>query len=689
MFPVLKRHRASAMLLALCAGIAPASIAQSPAPAAPTIASPKQIPVEHFFRKPSMRVPVLSPSGDKIAMLVPAKDGRIGLAVADVATPNKFVGVAQFDDGDVNDVYWVSDNRLVFDAVDLQKALGDQADGEGLYAVDADGRNYVQLIQRNWDERRALSQTQNTRDPLKANHVFRSVLQDGSDDVLVMRYEVFDQRNGAINATLLRLNTRTQGFRRAYGGDVPDGTSSYVMGPDHQLRLAIASDGKRAQQVYWRESGSSNWTDLGKQDLFQSEEATWSPVGVDQDNRLYVRAVDASSPGETTALFRYDIKRRKIEDKPVLSTPGFDVPDDALIFDRAAQRLIGLRYEQETTGVAWLDSGMRGIQAKVDAQLKSTNNLLGCSRCIDAEHLIVTAYSEVQPAVYFLYERATDKLTLIAQARPWIDSRQMAAQDFQRIKARDGMEVPVYVTKPKGKGPWPTVVLVHGGPYLRGVEWRFSPSAQFLASRGYLVVEPEFRGSTGYGHTLFHAGWKQWGLKMQDDITDATRWAIDQGLADKDRIAIAGASYGGYATMMGLVREPELYKAGINWVGVTDIDLMYSIGWSDYMRPESPWVRYGMPVMIGDPSKDAEQLKATSPLQQAARIKRPVLMAYGGRDRRVPLPHGTKMRNALVDAGNKQVEWVEYEREGHGFMLTKNQVDFWSRVERFLAKHLK
>jgi dipeptidyl aminopeptidase/acylaminoacyl peptidase len=233
-------------------------------------------------------------------------------------------------------------------------------------------------------------------------------------------------------------------------------------------------------------------------------------------------------------------------------------------------------------------------------------------------------------------------------------------QDFVRIKARDGMSIPVYVTKPKGKGPFPTIVMIHGGPYVRGNQWGFSPDNQFLASRGYMVVEPEFRGSTGYGSKLFRAGWKQWGLTMQDDMTDATKWAIEQGLADPKRIAIAGASYGGYATMMGLVKEPELYKVGINWVGVTDIELMYTIGWSDFMGADSPWMKYGMPVMIGDPAKDAAQLKATSPLQQAHRIKQPVFMAYGEEDYRVPLPHGTKMRDALIANGNKNVECKKY-----------------------------
>ena len=174
---------------------------------------------------------------------------------------------------------------------------------------------------------------------------------------------------------------------------------------------------------------------------------------------------------------------------------------------------------------------------------------------------------------------------------------------------------------------------------------------------------------------------------MQDDITDATRWAVAQGLADPKRLVIAGASYGGYATMMGLVKEPDLYRAGINWVGVTDIDLMYSIDWSDL--DGSVWQRYGMPRLVGDRVADKAQLDATSPLKRAAEITKPVLMAYGTKDFRVPLPHGTKMRDALKAAGKVEVEWVEYEEEGHGWLLEKNNVDFWGRVERFLAKHVR
>ena len=172
---------------------------------------------------------------------------------------------------------------------------------------------------------------------------------------------------------------------------------------------------------------------------------------------------------------------------------------------------------------------------------------------------------------------------------------------------------------------------------------------------------------------------------MQDDVADATQWAIKQGYADPKRVCIAGASYGGYATLMGLIRYPEMYRCGIDWVGVTDIELMYSINWSDM---SDMWMQYGMPVLVGDRQKDAKQLAATSPLQLAARLTQPLLMAYGGLDRRVPIEHGTRLRDAL-SPHNANLEWVVYSDEGHGWMLPANKVDFWTRVERFLDRHLK
>jgi dipeptidyl aminopeptidase/acylaminoacyl peptidase len=171
---------------------------------------------------------------------------------------------------------------------------------------------------------------------------------------------------------------------------------------------------------------------------------------------------------------------------------------------------------------------------------------------------------------------------------------------------------------------------------------------------------------------------------MQTDLVDAVRWATAQGLVDPKRVCIAGASYGGYATLMGLVRDGDLFKCGVEWVGVSDIFLMYDAHWSDL---PSEWKRYGMPQLVGDRAKDAAQLEATSPLKQAARVKNPLLIAHGRIDQRVPIEHGRRMADA-VKAHNPDVEWVEYDKDGHGWSLPETDIDWWTRVERFLARHI-
>lgn len=665
-------------LLFRCLFIAGATVTVSPAWAQPVAT----IPVESFFRNPALSSPTLSPNGKQIAMAVPTQSGRMGLAVASVENPEKRVGIAQFEDADVRMVQWVNDQRLVFDLVDRNAELGKQL-GSGLYAVNADGSAFEWLIERTGNYR--VTGTPVKR-PLVARNQFVRVLGDGSDDVLITRWVPGKQYWTPVMA---RLNTHTLATRDLPTGDAPDRAQEWLLDRKLQARGVTTWDGERTVTFYWREVNSLDWNKIASWDLFDPDPTAITPVGVDHSGRLYVTAVNPDSKDAVKALYRYDVKKRQLDGPAVVSIPGFDF-EGKLGYDATTQELLGVTYTQDADGVAWFNKTVSDAQSAIDKLLPNTVNTIRCSGCLTVKDYIVVAESDVQSPVFFLFNRESQKLKLIGASRPWLDSRLVAGtQDFVRIKSRDGLELPTYITKPKGKGPWPTLVYVHGGPNVRGHQWGFHPDSQFLASRGYLVIETEYRGSTGYGQKHFKAGWRQWGLAMQDDVTDATRWAIDNGMADANRIAIIGASYGGYATMMGLVKEPTLYKAGVNFVGVTDIAMMYTIGWSDFLSADSPWVKYGMPLYTGDRVKDDDQFTRTSPLKRAKEIKQPVLMAYGSDDLRVPLPHGEKMRDAMLSSGNKDVELVVYQNEGHGFMLEKNKFDFWTSVEKFLARTLK
>jgi dipeptidyl aminopeptidase/acylaminoacyl peptidase len=277
---------------------------------------------------------------------------------------------------------------------------------------------------------------------------------------------------------------------------------------------------------------------------------------------------------------------------------------------------------------------------------------------------------------------------VIGISHPDIKPAEMGKQDLVKFKARDGLLIPAWLTLPaKGGKALPLVVVIHGGPYMRGTEWGWSPTSQFLASRGYAVLEPEFRGTTGYGLQLFKAGLKQWGLAMQDDIADSVQWAVAQGYADPARVCLLGGSYGGYATLMGLIKDQELYRCGVAYAAVTDIPLFLDNGSAWQSDIPEDYRKFGAPILLGDVEADAERFTATSPLKQAARIKRPLLLAHGSDDGRVPLVHFTQMRSALK-ANKADVEYIEYIGEGHGWSTTEHTLDFWSHVEKFLDKHI-
>jgi dipeptidyl aminopeptidase/acylaminoacyl peptidase len=286
-----------------------------------------------------------------------------------------------------------------------------------------------------------------------------------------------------------------------------------------------------------------------------------------------------------------------------------------------------------------------------------------------------------------LLNKETGRLTRLGGQRPDIEPGLMSPMDMVRYKARDGLEIPAYLTLPHSaavKRKLPLIVYVHGGPWVRGGEWEWRPDVQFLASRGYAVLQPEFRGSRGFGRKHLEAGFKQWGLAMQDDLADGARWAIAQGIADPQRICLMGASYGGYATLMGLIKDGDLFRCGVEWVGVTDLLLMYDASWSD---TSDDIKRYGLPVLLGDRTKDAALLEANSPVVQHERLKNPLLMGSGRIDQRVPIEHGERLYKALR-SHNAGVEWVQYDKDGHGWSLPETEVDWWTRIEKFLTRHI-
>ena len=627
-------------------------------------------PAEVFFRNPDIAEAVLSPSGQRVAITSAKGLERTGLVVIDLATGTR-TRVAQVGGGDVSRAQWINEDRLVFGVVDLDG--GDGLQGEpGLFAVDADGKNFRQLVSRrgldNGDDRL-----------LSWNHRLLRVPTprpgERNEEVLIA---------GGATPVPMWLNTR-YGRTRNVDIEAPEHAVDWLTDGRGEVRVAITRH-KSKEAAFWRAPGSKTWQRLYEGDL---QRQPFRANSVDEAGNLYVTR--EAGPEGYLELARYDFQRGEPEAKAVVKTPGFDFSGDLITDDHGAA--LGVRTLADGEATAWFNPVMKALQQQADERFPGRVNQISCRHCATPDMVaLVRSYSDRDPGGLYVYKaRPADgekAWTVLGRLRGDVAPEQMAVLDLHRIQARDGCDLPVWVTKhADATGPLPAVVLVHDGPWMRGASWRWNGMAQFLASRGYTVIEPEFRGSQGYGQTHFRAGFKQWGQAMQNDVADALRWAQKQGIAS-DKACIMGANYGGYSALMGLVNDPDLYRCGVAGRAITDLTPLLRGSW--WYRSSEQALEYWLPRIVDDPVKDGATLAAHSPVNQAARIKAPVLLLYGDDDDAALLANGKRMREALRGAGNEPV-WSTYAGEGHnfGFGSAKTRIDVAERLDAFLAKHLK
>ena len=663
-------HRSVRTTLRACALAMAAAVAASfslQAGAAP-------VPTKDFFENPAFSGAILSPDAKSLAVLVAGDGDRDRLAVIDLVNHTVKV-VARFSASDIGSFEWVNNQRLVFNSRDKKAAPGEMYYAPGLYAVNKDGSVFRQLADVTGQGASYAGRT-----ILPYNHYLTGQKGAQDSDFIYVNSPIYASTTDEFEAmNLVRIDTVSG---RASTVVRPGKVQWWLLDAKGEPRMTATLD-KHTETIQLLDPATGLWRKLVTYDSYVGGKGAFTPLSFAPDGTLYVIS---NSKSDVFQLHTFDFGTNQVNPTPVLALDGFDFGGHLLT---SGTKLLGIRYTSDASSTVWLDDKMKSLQSAVDALLPNTVNLIDVPARPELPLVLVASYSDRQPYKYALYNTETGKLNPVGDTHAAIHAAEMGDQEFTRIKARDGHSVPTWLTLPNGstRKNLPMVVLVHGGPYVRGTEWGWSADDQFLAARGYAVLQPEFRGSTGYGVSHNEAGWKQWGLAMQNDIADATRWAIAQGIADPKRICIAGASYGGYATLMGLINDPELYQCGVEWVGVTDLTLMHDGHWSFTSDMSDSYKKYGFPTLVGDPVKDAAQFKATSPLQQAARLKQPLLMAYGAVDQRVPLYHGRQFYNA-VKATNPHVEMVIYDDEAHGWTLPKNRIDFWDRVEKFLDKNI-
>jgi dipeptidyl aminopeptidase/acylaminoacyl peptidase len=446
-------------------------------------------------------------------------------------------------------------------------------------------------------------------------------------------------------------------------------------------RVATTATADRTMLTHWvRASASAPWEKVESQLTLDSR---WTPYAISRDGRSLI--VLSAEGRDTQAVFRYSLEEHALKEM-MAGHPTEDIGqvtfasedgtdnDDLGSFVRVVT--LGMR-----TTLHWFDPRWEALQKSVDAALPGRVNLLSGSFATGT--MLVFSTGDVDPGTWHVLDVASKSLKQFDALKLEIDRRAMRPMQIVSYRSLDGTEIPAYLTLPAdGARNAPAVVLVHGGPVVRD-RWAWNPEVQMLASRGYAVLQPQFRGSAGFGRKFEAAGYGQWGRAMQDDVTAGAQWLAAQGFADPRRMCVYGASYGGYAALWALVKTPRLFRCGASLAGVSDLGLLLA-GDSDANKREVG--RLQLARMIGRPREDARRLDDVSPLRHAAGIEVPVLLAHGNLDQRVPVTHSEKMLEALR-AGGKEVEWIELRGERHGIAYPENRERFYNALFAFLARN--
>ncbi|NYT57791.1 S9 family peptidase [Alcaligenaceae bacterium] len=491
-------------------------------------------------------------------------------------------------------------------------------------------------------------------------------LQDDPDHILISHNgrnpEVFDVYRANIRSGELTLVAENPGNIIGWQTD-----------HEGRVRAGIASDGLHTTLLY-RDTEAGEFKPIITTDFRTSV----GPQFFTPDNR---RMYALSNRGRNYLALVLIDPAQPDDEEVVFSAMSNDL--DGAAYSRLRQVLTVAVYQSDKPQYHFFDDISAQRYARICARLEGYDVALQSSTK-DEKKFIVAAYNDRTPGSRYIYDATLDTLDKLADINPALTERDMATVQPVSYQSRDGLTIHGYLTLPVGREPknLPCIINPHGGPWARD-GWGFNPEAQFLANRGYCVLQMNFRGSTGYGREFWEASFGQWGLAMQDDITDGVQWLIDRGIADPQRIAIYGGSYGGYATLAGITYTPELYAAAVDYVGVSNL-LTFMNTIPPYWKP----MLTKMHSMVGSPETDLERLEATSPALNADRIITPLFIAQGAHDPRVNKDESDQMVAALQARG-VEVEYMVKDNEGHGFHNDENKFEFYERMEAFLAQHLK
>ena len=603
-------------------------------------AMPPLLPMEDFFKNPESASFAISPDGTKLAFMRPWEH-RMNVYVRDIATGEE-KRVTSATERDIAGFFWKGNGKVVF----VQDSGGDE--NFHIYITDIKGSE--------------------ARDLTPFEKVRAGIVDDLEDDPNHMLIDMNKRDPEVFDVFRCDINTG----ELVQIAENPGGIIGWMTDHDGKLRAAIDTDGVNTSFLY-RTTEDEPFRTL----ITTNFKETFDPALFAYDNKMMY--IESNLSSDKTAIYTFDPEANKVLD---LVFEHDEVDAGGILHSKKRKKITGVTFTTDKRHYKFFDEDREELQKAVDKFFPNYEAVV-VDMDDDERRVIVRTYSDRTRGAYYLYDRKDNSISKLAELSPWLKEEQMAPMKAITYKSRDGLTIHGYITLPEGveSKDLPLVVNPHGGPSARDV-WGFDSLAQFLANRGLAVLQVNFRGSTGYGKSFWQAGFKQWGRKMQDDVTDGVLWAVDQGIADRNRLAIFGGSYGGYSALAGATFTPDLYACAVSYVGPSNIfTLLETI--PPYWKP----LREMEYEEIGDPVKDKELLEAISPVFHAENIKIPLFVAQGANDPRVNKAESDQIVEAVRKAG-KDVVYMVKDNEGHGFHNEENRFDFYRQMEEFFRKHL-
>jgi dipeptidyl aminopeptidase/acylaminoacyl peptidase len=597
--------------------------------------------LKDFFKNPEKNGYQISPDGNYFSYLT-SWENRMNVFVQKVGS-DEVVRVTSATERDISSYFWKGNNKIMY----LQDKAGDE--NFKLYSVNKDGSDLKLL---------------SPEDKVRTEIV--DDLEDIDDYMLVNMNERNPQ---AFDVYRINVNTGEKKMIAENPGNI----MGWMTDHDGKLRIATASDGVNSVLMY-RETEDAPFKEVLVTNFRESVE----PIFFSFDNKFVYASSNLGR--DKSAIVKFDIANGK-EMEVMYENPYVDV--SGLSYSKKRKVLTAISYVKEKREMKFLDAVAEKRYNRLKKELGDYEVVItGVNK--NEDKFLVRTYSDRSLGSYYFYDQASDKLSKIAEVSPWINESELAVQKPVSYTSRDGLTINGYLTLPVGveANNLPVVMNIHGGPWARD-NWGFNPEVQFLVNRGYAVLQVNYRGSTGYGRKFWEASFKEWGKKMQDDVSDGVKWLISEGIANPKKVGIYGGSYGGYATLAGLAFSPELYACGVDYVGVSNLfTFMKTIPpyWQPFIKM--------MYEMVGDPEKDSLLLESASPVFHADKIVAPLFVAQGKMDPRVNIAESDQMVEAMKKRGI-DVEYLVKDNEGHGFRNQENRFDFYGSMEKFLAKHLK